>query len=84
MSTQCAVGERSHSTPAPPNASEVRSVKLRRVGGFRSPGGTPLRVLRANKQMDLNDPASIIAEALRRKFSNKVYTPSPSKSSPGK
>lgn len=44
---------------------------------FRSPGGTPLRRLQEHHQPTTDDPAAIIAQALRRKFSHKVFQDSP-------
>ena len=44
---------------------------------FRSPGGTPLRKLQAHQQPASDDPAAIIAQALRKKFSHKVFQDSP-------
>ncbi len=35
---------------------------------FRSPGGTPLKVKSMNDSSSSNDPADIIANALRKKF----------------
>ena len=56
----------------------INSIKLRRVEGDRSPGGTPLRPANVGGQVaDPNDPASIITMALRRKFSNPVFQDSP-------
>ena len=44
---------------------------------FRSPGGTPLRKLQECQQPASDDPAAIIAQALRKKFSHKVFQDSP-------
>ena len=57
---------------------DIGSVKLRTVNTARSPGGTPLRpVNKGGRAADPNDPASIIAQALRRKFSHRVFKDSP-------
>ena len=46
----------------------------------RSPGGTPLRRHNLDTQEAAdNDPASIIALALRKKFAHKVFQDSPGK-----
>jgi hypothetical protein len=72
-------------TPAHPNFSHVLqdlgSVKLRSVPSIvRSPGGTPMRRKdRVNCEPASNDPAAIIAQALRRKFANRMFQDSPDK-----
>lgn len=59
---------------------DIGSVKLRTVSAARSPGGTPLRPKNKDgREADPNDPASIIAQALRRKFSHRVFRDSPDK-----
>ena len=42
---------------------------------FRSPGGTPVR--EAPKPAESTDPAAIIANALKKKFSHPAFHPSP-------
>ncbi|XP_052380570.1 mitochondrial fission regulator 2 [Oncorhynchus keta] len=49
--------------------NELNQVKLRSVQ--RSPGGTPVRRRRSKGAALLSDPASMIAEALRRKFAHR-------------
>ncbi|CAB1339736.1 unnamed protein product, partial [Coregonus sp. 'balchen'] len=49
--------------------NDLNQVKLRSVQ--RSPGGTPVRRRRSNGTVLLSDPASMIAEALRRKFAHR-------------
>ena len=45
----------------------------------RSPGGTPMkRRDQVDREPACNDPAAIIAQALRRKFANKMFQDSPS------
>ena len=56
---------------------DIGSVKLRTVHAAKSPGGTPLRPNKGKKEADPNDPASIIAHALRKKFSHRVFKDSP-------
>ena len=46
---------------------------------YRSPGGTPLRCKTYDIDAASNDPAAIIAQALRKKFSHKVFQDSPGK-----
>ncbi|XP_045577166.1 mitochondrial fission regulator 2 isoform X2 [Salmo salar] len=48
--------------------NDLNQVKLRSVE--RSPGGTPVRRRRSKGTALLSDPASMIAEALRRKFAH--------------
>ncbi|KAJ8355770.1 hypothetical protein SKAU_G00185640 [Synaphobranchus kaupii] len=47
---------------------DLNQVKLREVE--RSPGGTPVRK-KSKKVVSLSDPAALIAEALKRKFSHR-------------
>ena len=61
----------------------IGNVRLRRVQGGRSPGGTPLRPTNKQGTFDPNDPISIIREAVRRKFSHPVFQESPYRDSPG-
>lgn len=71
-----------------PNMSDVLrdigSVRLKTVTEIsRSPGGTPLRGRNSQRGGgggggDPNDPGSIIAHALRKKFSHRVFQDSPS------
>lgn len=57
---------------------DIGSVKLRTVDMVKSPGGTPLRPTnRTGRAADPNDPASIIALALRKKFAHRVFKDSP-------
>lgn len=56
---------------------DIGSVKLRTVHAVKSPGGTPLRPNKGRKEADPNDPASVIAHALRKKFSHRVFKDSP-------
>lgn len=57
---------------------DIGSVKLRTVNAAKSPGGTPLRPKnKGGREADPNDPASIIAHALRKKFSHRVFKDSP-------
>uniref|UniRef100_A0A4W5MQI3 Mitochondrial fission regulator n=1 Tax=Hucho hucho TaxID=62062 RepID=A0A4W5MQI3_9TELE len=49
--------------------NNLNQVKLRSVQ--RSPGGTPVRRRRSKGTALLSDPASMIAEALRRKFAHR-------------
>ena len=56
----------------------IGSVKLRTINAVKSPGGTPLRPKnRGGREVDPNDPASIIAHALKKKFSHRVFKESP-------
>lgn len=41
-------------------------------GVFRSPGGTPVRKRRSKGTASSLDPASLIAEALKRKFAHRL------------
>lgn len=44
----------------------------------RSPGGTPMRRKdQVNMEPASNDPAAVIAQALRRKFANRMFQDSP-------
>ena len=45
--------------------------------GSRSPGGTPLRKVQETREAASNDPAAIIAQALRKKFAHNVFQDSP-------
>ena len=56
---------------------DIGSVKLRSVA--KSPGGTPLRRLQEHQQPTMDNPAAIIAQALRRKFSHRVFQDSSDK-----
>ncbi|XP_021346545.1 mitochondrial fission regulator 2-like isoform X2 [Mizuhopecten yessoensis] len=50
------------------------SVKLRSIQ--RSPGGTPLKVRRPDRECDRSDPAALIAQALKKKFAQQMtYSP---------
>lgn len=65
-------------TPKPDMSSvlkDIGSVRLRSVA--RSPGGTPLRRVQESQDAAANDPGAIIAQALRKKFSHKVFQDSP-------
>lgn len=44
----------------------------------RSPGGTPLRPkVHRQQEPSMEDPAAVIAHALRKKFSHKIFQDSP-------
>ncbi|XP_019622713.1 PREDICTED: LOW QUALITY PROTEIN: mitochondrial fission regulator 1-like [Branchiostoma belcheri] len=64
-------------SPAVPNMmavlKDMSNVKLRSVE--RSPGGTPIR--QKPKESDAQDPAALIAQALRRKFAHRKQIGSP-------
>lgn len=84
MPTQSAADLLGHQqqTPRPDMSNMLRdigSVKLRTVHMAKSPGGTPLRPVNKTGRaaVDPNDPASIIAQALRKKFAHKVFRDSP-------
>eukprot|EP00795_Rhopilema_esculentum_P007689 gene7689-13512_t len=46
----------------------LSAVKLKAANVKRSPGGTPLKVRSQNRQSSSQDPADVIANALRKKF----------------
>ncbi|KAL8625631.1 hypothetical protein ACOMHN_043906 [Nucella lapillus] len=75
--TSKAAGEGSREEPGAHNMAAVLKdlgkVKLKPVN--RSPGGTPMQ---SRPRLVGSDPASIIAEALKKKFRNRVqYSPDP-------
>ena len=55
-----------------PDTSKNRNTKRSTSYVFRSPGGTPLH--KRKPRADPRDPASIIAEALKKKFAKQMET----------
>lgn len=66
-------------TPMSSVLKDIGSVKLRTVDVKRSPGGTPLRTKTHTQDPSTDDPAAIIAHALRKKFSHRIFQDSPDK-----
>ncbi|XP_003386870.1 PREDICTED: mitochondrial fission regulator 1-like [Amphimedon queenslandica] len=61
-------------------SDEIGSVKLRKLDMKRSPGGTPFRPHQTvSREPSMDDPAAVIAHALRKKFSHRIFQDSPDK-----
>jgi hypothetical protein len=61
-------------------AQNIENVKLKKLDIQKSPGGTPMRPKAGyGSSSSTDDPAAIIANALRLKFSHRIFQDSPGK-----